>query len=174
MIGGLSVAIVLDSFQGAIIPALVFSCMAPWIHLVSALSGNVAVVTSTVMVRGLATGDLAESRIREAVVRELLIAVLIALILALAVGVAFSVYVEHFAGDWPSGTAEPQRALYALGCAMLASLAWAGLVGGLVPVICQLSRVIDPAIASGPFVTITCDISASAIFLFFIHRFLVA
>ncbi len=55
---------------------------------------------------------------------------------------------------------------------LFASVVWAALVGVLVPNVCRLSKVIDPAIASGPFVTSTIDISASLIFLAFVLYFL--
>ena len=62
------------------------------------------------------------------------------------------------------GYAAP-RVVVALVLGMAGSVAWAGFVGAIVPIVCRLSRRIDPAIASGPFVTITCDVSASIIFL---------
>ena len=59
-----------------------------------------------------------------------------------------------------------------IGCGLAASISWAALVGAAVPVLCRLSGRIDPAIASGPFVTMLCDLSASAIFLTLVLLFL--
>lgn len=169
MLGGIAVATVLDLFKRNILGVELFAAMVIWIHLVSALSGNVAVVTSTVMVRGLATGEVGKHRLRRAVLREFAVSILIAVTLAAGAAAIFWIYSEL--GERSLGAGHPYGtgpALLALSAAMLASLAWAGLVGGIVPVICRLTGRIDPAIASGPFVTITCDISASCIFLLFI------
>ncbi|HLU49864.1 MAG TPA: magnesium transporter [Planctomycetota bacterium] len=168
MIGGFLVATVLDAFKINLIGVHIFAGIIIWAQLVSALSGNVAVVTSTVMVRGLATGVVGPKRLRRAVIRELLVAIILSLAFAVVVSVAFWVY-DRFKdpaeiaargfGTW--------QAIAALGSAIVVSLGWSGLVGGTVPLLCRLLK-IDPAIASGPFVTITCDLSASTIFLLFI------
>jgi Mg/Co/Ni transporter MgtE len=42
----------------------------------------------------------------------------------------------------------------------------------MIPVLCKASGILDPAIASGPFVTMVCDLSASLIFLFLVFALL--
>lgn len=165
MAGGLVVAMILDFLGSRALP-LVFPAMVIWVHLVSALSGNVAVVTSTVLVRGfaLSSADLGLARVRRALGREIVVAGVIALLLALLAAGEIWVY-GHLTGV--EAYLSP-RVIIALFTAMTVSVAWAGLIGALVPTLCHLSRRIDPAIASGPFVTITCDISASLIFLLII------
>lgn len=165
LVGGLVVALTLDFFVENMITPFLFAKMVIWVHLVSALSGNVAVVTSTVLVRGLATGDIALQRLWRALGREALVGLVVAFILAaLAAGEIY--FFAYLTGE--PGYAAP-RVVLALVLAMAASVAWAGLIGAVVPVACRLSRRIDPAIASGPFVTITCDVSASIIFLLIIY-----
>lgn len=166
MVGGLVVAATLDHFANEVIGIFIFSKMVIWVHLVSALSGNVAVVTSTVLVRGLATGFISSQGLVRALVREVLVGVVVAFILA-ALAVAEIYAFSLIAGE--PGYAAP-RVIVALILGMVASIAWAGFVGAVIPVACRLSRRIDPALASGPFVTITCDISASIIFLLIIAR----
>jgi magnesium transporter len=135
----------------------------PIVHLISGLSGNVAVVTSTVFVRGLATGEIYPGRISRAVWQELAIGILIGLVIAGLVGLVLWLF---FRDTYTmGGSALP--VITVVVCGLFASIAWAATIGALVPVVCR--RVgIDPAIASGPFVTITVDISASFIFLFFV------
>jgi magnesium transporter len=164
MLGGLIVATTLDFFANDVIGIVIFSKMVIWVHLVSALSGNVAVVTSTVLVRGLATGYVSAQGLRRALLREVLVGALVAVILATLAGLeiyAFGLLIGE------AGFGAP-RVILALVLGMAASVAWAGLVGAVIPIACRLSRAIDPALASGPFVTITCDISASLIFLLII------
>ncbi len=136
----------------------------PIVHLISGLSGNVAVVTSTVFVRGLATGEIYPGRISRAVWQELLIGILIGMVIAVLVGLVLWLFF------WQRY--DPDIILVVV-CGLFVSIAWAAVIGALVPVICR--RVgIDPAIASGPFVTITVDISASFIFLLFVLKMLAA
>ena len=138
--------------------SLLMLMVLPIVHLISGLSGNVAVVTSTVFVRGLATGEIYPGRISRAVWQELLIGILIGLVIAVLVGLVLSLFFGQ--------RYDPDIILVVV-CGLFASIAWAAVIGALVPVICR--RVgIDPAIASGPFVTITVDISASFIFLLFV------
>ena len=54
----------------------------------------------------------------------------------------------------------------------LISLA-AALIGALIPLLCRLTGMIDPAIASGPFVTMLCDLVASFVFLTLVFFLLV-
>ncbi len=164
-IGGLCVATILNRFGEPLVGSELFLHMIIWVHLVSALSGNVAVVTSTVLVRGLATGEVGLTRFKRVLIREMSVACLIAMILAVCSGV--SMYFFGFFVDEPGYKAG--QVILTLVVAMSVSVTWAGLIGGLVPVVCHISRKIDPAIASGPFVTITCDISASFIFLLIIY-----
>lgn len=144
--------------------SLLMLMVLPIVHLISGLSGNVAVVTSTVFVRGLATGEIYPGRISRAVWQELLIGILIGLVIAVLVGLVLSLFF---------GQRYDPDIILVVACGLFASIAWAAVIGALVPVICR--RVgIDPAIASGPFVTITVDISASFIFLLFVLKMLAA
>ena len=137
---------------------LMLLVLLPIVHLISGLSGNVAVVTSTVFVRGLATGEIYPGRISRAVWQELLIGLVVGLVIAVLVGLILSVFFQ---------TMYESNTIAVVVCGLFVSIAWAAAIGALVPVFCR--RVgIDPAIASGPFVTITVDISASFIFLLFV------
>ena len=156
--GCIGVLMVQEHFKSVIGGTQLMLMVLPIVHLISGLSGNVAVVTSTVFVRGLATGEIYPGRISRAIWQELLIGILIGLVIAVLVGLVLSFF---FGQKYDSDT------VLVVVCGLFASIAWAAVIGALVPVVCR--RVgIDPAIASGPFVTITVDISASFIFLLFV------
>ena len=169
MTGGFGVVLVQNLFRGPMeaIEAGILVMMLPLAHVLSALSGNVAVVASTVLVRGLATQEVGVTRLRKALKREILVAILIPLILAPAAGLTLYV-IGHMAGGHMEIYCRP-LVIRSLMLGMLASVAWAGLIGAVVPIFCILSKIIDPAIASGPFVTVTCDISSSLIFLLIVY-----
>ena len=156
--GCIGVLLVQERFKEIItLPGLMLLVL-PIVHLISGLSGNVAVVTSTVFVRGLATGEICPGRISRAVWQELLIGLLIGLVIAALVGLVLALFFQQKYG---------LETIAVVVCGLFASIAWAAAIGALVPVCCRRLS-IDPAIASGPFVTITVDISASFIFLLFV------
>ncbi len=156
--GCIGVLLVQERFKELItLPGLMLMVL-PIVHLISGLSGNVAVVTSTVFVRGLATGEIYPGRISRAVWQELFIGLLIGLVIAVLVGLVLSLFFQEKYG---------LDIILVVVCGLFASIAWAAVIGALVPVFCRRFG-IDPAIASGPFVTITVDISASFIFLLFV------
>lgn len=165
MVGGLSVFVFKALFDESISPELIAMALAA-IPLLCGLTGNVAVVTSTVIVRGMATGEIAGRRLWRALGHELTVGFLLSLALPLilwGVLVLLGSYLLEGADEYRP------RVIPLVCLALCASVVWGSLVGGLVPVICRLSRVIDPAIASGPFVTMSCDISASFIFLLLVY-----
>ncbi|MBN1441651.1 MAG: magnesium transporter [Planctomycetes bacterium] len=168
MIGGLGVATILDRAGVRSIGTTTFVMMVIWVQLVCALSGNVAVVTSTVLVRALATGEIGVTRLRRAFWRAVFVNGIIAVILALLAGI------EMYLFGWVTGEAgyRSSPVLGSLMLAVVASVTWAGLIGAAIPLVCHLSGKIDPAIASGPFVTVTCDISSSLIFFLIINALL--
>ncbi len=172
MTGAFLVLYVLESFKGAIEDGaddanMLLIMMLPILHLISGLSGNVAVVTSTVFVRAFATGEIGRGRLLRAVFQEVLIGCMIGCIMATFVGLVLAVFPfdDNF-GD--IGVNE----ILVVAAGLCASVTWAGVIGALVPVGCRLTNKIDPAIASGPFVTITVDVSASFIFFLFVVTFL--
>ena len=53
----------------------------------------------------------------------------------------------------------------AVGCAVFAAVAWAAMLGGIVPIACRKLG-IDPAVVAGPFLIALSDVSGSAIYIF--------
>jgi magnesium transporter len=162
LVGGFGVLLVKALFEKDIPPAL-FTAALGIVPLLSGLSGNVAIVTATIMVRGLATGDINVLRAGKAVGREVTVAIVVGLVLAAVVTATLSLIGGREYGEGVG---------LVVGLGLCASVTWAALLGALVPLLCKLSRFVDPAIASGPFVTMACDISASLIFLFLVFAFL--
>jgi magnesium transporter len=160
MIGGLGIVWLLDVFEGAI-PQKTRESAMMCLPLLLGLAGNVAIVSSTILVRGLATGEITRTRLLRALGKELLIAMLIGLILGLIVhygimalgnlGVDSAAGLQDLAGI-------PATALFV-------SVVFVAFLGGIIPILCVYTKRIDPAIASGPFVTMLCDLSVALIFL---------
>lgn len=162
MLGGIGVIVLKGWFKGDI-PDDIFLIAFAYVPLLCGLSGNVAIVSATVMVRGMATGDINLGRAWRAVGREVGVGVLIAIALSALVsfGIAFMNNDEATA-----------RLGWLVGLGLCLSIAWSAFLGAIVPLLCRASGVIDPAIASGPFVTMTCDITATFIYFFLVFALL--
>ncbi len=158
MVGGLGVVFLGRLFEdrGEVLAAVLI-----YLPLLLGLSGNVAIVTSTVIVRGLATGEINLQRLWKAVRQDFLIGTLIGVVVSVVVGLLIAFVVEK---DGDLG--------WALACGLVVSVSCSALIGAMVPIGCRLSGRIDPAIASGPFVTMLCDLTVALIFFYMIEKML--
>jgi magnesium transporter len=143
--GGMVAALSLSGFDAALarVPALAF-----FMPVVAGMGGNVGMQSSTIVVRGLAVGFVEAERVRRLVLREVSLGASLGLIYGLLIGLA-AVYVGQ--------DVDPLRlgAVVMLGTA--GSMTIAAAVGTGVPLILDRFGV-DPAVATGPFVTTSVDV----------------
>jgi magnesium transporter len=116
------------------------------------MGGNAATQTLTVIVRGIALGELTWSNARKALIKEVLVGVGN----GVATGVLAALVVWVFRAD-------PMIGLL-LGAAMIINLFVAGAAGTLIPLGLKAMRV-DPALASTVFITTFTDVAGFASFL---------
>ncbi len=116
-----------------------------FIPLIMAMGGNTGMQSATVVIRGLATGDIKLRDTRQRLIREMSVAFLNGFVISiLLVGVAF--FWLH----------DPKFGLI-VGVAMVAVLFNAAFMGTIIPFL--LKRIgVDPAIATGPFITTSNDV----------------
>lgn len=119
--------------------------------LILSLCGSLGVQSSTILVRGLATGEVEPRRISRILVHEIAIGVLIGVICGGLVGV--------LAGFWQ----QPHLGV-AVGVAIPISTIFASLIGIVIPAMSHRLG-IDPAITAGPLVTSITDIVPLTIYL---------
>ena len=112
--------------------------------LIAAMAGNVGVQSSAIIVQGLANNDVKGS-INSRLIKELLLAALNGFILALFLFVFVWIY------EGKINTA------LAISSSLVIVIIVAGLIGTFVPLFLD-KRGIDPAIATGPFITTSNDI----------------
>lgn len=126
--------------------------LAFYIPVIMALAGNVGIQTSSVVVRGLATGELALFHVGRHVLREMSTSLVIGLAVAVSlVGVSFLVNGNAYLS-------------VVLGVSMLLVVLMASMVGTCTPLL--LHRLgADPAVATGPFITTSNDLFGLAIYL---------
>lgn len=129
-----------------------FKALLYFIPLIGGMAGNVGSQSSTIMVRGFATGEVDPRRPMRVLPGEVAIALCIGLVSGVLVGFAATFW--HADKAWLGlvvGTALP--------CAVVV----AAFAGTLVPFACQAVKV-DPAYASGPFLLTLNDIAAYLIY----------
>jgi magnesium transporter len=142
-------ALVISQFEAAIAQIVALAVLMP---IVASMGGNAGTQSLAVAVRALATRDLGASNAWRVVRREALVGLLNGLVFAVATGVV--------AGLWFG--APGIGAVIAI--AMVLTLLVAAIGGVLVPLALDRAGV-DPAIASGPFVTTITDVVGFFVFL---------
>jgi magnesium transporter len=144
----------------------VFGALIPFVPMIGAMGGNTGVQTSTVVVRGFATGELAGTKLGRALYREGRIALLMAPVCGLVAWAMVQVslpLLKSIEGLDTTGI-DPLRVALAVGFAMCAAILVAAFLGIALPFTFRKLN-IDPAIASGPIVTTTNDIISVSIYL---------
>lgn len=158
--------------QGNMLPVFVMAFV--FAPMIAAISGNAGLQTSTIVVCGLATGDLAALRIGQVFVREVRVALLVAIACGTIGAIITSVLPELVPtqvlaanGDGQTYHLDVQqhvRIVMAFGTAMFSAIMVSTTLGLLLPFVFR--RVgIDPAISSGPLVTTANDSISVAIYL---------
>lgn len=141
LIGGIGAFIIMEGFQEAFSKYAVLFFFTP---LIAAMAGNVGVQSSAIIVQGLANDDLKGS-VNRRLIKEMLLAALNGFILA--------VFLFFFVWLYTGGI---DKAL-AISVSLVAVIIIAGLIGTFVPLFLD-KKGIDPAIATGPFITTSNDI----------------
>ena len=127
------------------------SILAVFIPLIAGMAGNTGTQALAVAVRGIATGEIENEKKIKLIVRE----AGTGLITGAICGVLVSVVVYLWKGELFLG--------FLVGFSILASLFVATLGGALVPLVMHRLK-IDPAVASGPFITTMNDITSILIY----------
>ncbi len=150
--GELLAALVLSSFEAELSRVIAAAFFIP---IIMAMGGNAGIQASSIVVRGLATGELALSRTFRRLSREFMAAVLNGTICsALLFGVVYL-----WIGDTYFGLT--------VGLSLLVVITNATLVGATVPLFLDRMK-IDPALATGPFITTSNDALGLFIYLGFL------
>ncbi len=141
LIGGVGAFVIMEGFQEAFNQYAILFFFTP---LIAAMAGNVGVQSSAIIVQGLANDDIKGS-INRRLLKEMSLATLNGIILAAFLFLFVWIYIG-----------EIDKAI-AISASLVAVIIIAGLIGTFVPLFLD-KRGIDPAIATGPFITTSNDI----------------
>lgn len=152
MIGGLSNSIILGGFENSFASN---PKTALFIPLIGGTGGNVGIQSSAIVVQGLANNTLKEGNIFSQILKESVVSVINASTISLIV----FIYNFFMLGD---------RAITsAVSLSLFTVVIFASIFGTIVPLLLDKMK-IDPALATGPFITISNDIIGMLIYMFMI------
>ena len=148
-VGQLIAAFIIQQFEGTLVQIIALTFFMP---VIMAMGGNSGIQSSIIVIRGLATGEISVESTWRRFFREFRVSLFIGFIF----GVIMLLVVGLWLGNYMMGLI--------IGFALNLVILQATLFGGLIPFL--LKRVdIDPALASGPFITTFNDILGLLIYL---------
>jgi len=149
LFGGIIAAAVINQFESSLEKVLALSFFFP---VIMAMGGSTGTQAATIVVRGLATGDIGLMHIGKRLWMEMRVA----LVNALVCGIILALIVGTWVSDYGLGSV--------VGLALVLIIVNAGVIGSAVPMALKKWNV-DPALATGPFVTTSNDILSLLIYL---------
>lgn len=154
--GQMICAFILSEFEASLQQIIAAAFFIP---IIMAMGGNSGIQSSTIMVRGMATGEIGLYDIRKRLFRELLVSILNGIICGILLFIIISLWFD-----------QPIFGLL-LGSVLVFVILNASFIGAFIPVLLKKINV-DPAIATGPFITTSNDVLGLLIYLGLITIFL--
>lgn len=155
-IGELMSALILSHYEASLNQIIIAAFFIP---IIMAMGGNSGIQTATVMVRGMATGEISTFNINKRLLREFSVSLINGIVCGIFIFITVSIWLQN------------SRFGIILASALLIVIMNASIVGSVVPVVLKKIK-IDPAIATGPFITTSNDVLGLSIYLALITLFL--
>ncbi len=152
LFAGFGSSIILKRFIDHHIVALSF-----FVPIIMAMGGNTGIQSSTLIIRGLAVGSIAEKAVFKLLGRELITGALMGIICGIIIGFWAKIVVG------PGGDIPAIYLAFTVGVSLFSAMMFAAVFGALAPLLLNRMKA-DPAVASGPFVTASNDILALLIY----------
>jgi magnesium transporter len=149
LFGGIASAMMMNNFQESLESVLTLAFFVP---VITAMGGNVGIQSSSIVVRELALGGLSVSQTGGKLLRELKVSI----INGIVIGTVLLIIVTIWQKDVRLGIL--------LGICIFIIICWATIMGAFIPLMLKKAK-IDPALATGPFITTFNDILGIAIYL---------
>jgi magnesium transporter len=154
---GFVTSMILKAFMQRIstLEVLVLSFFVP---IVMGMGGNTGIQSSTLIIRGLAVGSFNEKKLYRLLFREMATGMLMGVICGSVIGLWARFVIGHSVTAFP-----PAFLAFTVGLALFSAMVFAAIFGAFVPLLLNRCK-IDPAVASGPFVSASNDIIALLIY----------
>jgi magnesium transporter len=154
LIGAGLAALVIGLFHHVLEKAIL---LAAFIPIVMATAGNAGIQSSAIAVQGLATGDVWSTDISKRLGKELMVALLNGVVAACVLGVSIMLLSQIY------DLTRPVELASTAALSLVLVIVLATCVGASTPLLLERLK-IDPAIATGPFITTSNDIMGILIF----------
>lgn len=155
LLGGLLVAQVIGIFENQLAKAIELLLFIP---LIAAMGGNVGVQSSAIVVQGLANKSIEFGQIWMKLFKELIVAIVNGLICGIAIFIYGLVFMDSLALS------------YTVSVSLFSVIIIAAMFGTIVPLFLEKIK-IDPALATGPFITTMNDIIGLSVYFLFARLF---
>ncbi len=155
-VGGVMAMVIVTSFEQELSQVI---ALAAFIPIVMGMGGNIATQSSTIIVRGMATGRVNMNALMHVIFKETRVGLLLGVVYGLFLGV-----VSYFFYS------QPQLLGVVVGISIFGSMAMAAMMGTVIPLVLKRFD-FDAAIATGPFVTTSIDI-VGVLMYFYIAKFI--
>jgi len=157
-VGGVGAMFIINSFSYELKQVL---ALASFIPVIAGMGGNIATQSSTIIVRGLATGRVNTNQFFKVVGKEFVVGLVLGSFFGLLLGILafFNYHTPIYLG-------------LVVGLSVFLVMIMAATVGTFVPMILKRFNV-DAAVATGPFITTTIDVLGVSLYFaiakFFLH-----
>jgi len=149
-LGGIMSLLIISAFSHELSQVIALASFMP---IITGMGGNIATQSSTIIVRGIATGRVNINELFRIVFKEMRVGLILGVLYGLLLGV-----VTYF------GFAEPKTLGLVVGLSIFFSMVMAATVGAFIPLILKRFDV-DAAVATGPVVTTMIDMLGVLMYL---------
>ena len=149
LLGGIGAAVVMGAFDDILAKHQILFYFTP---LIAAMAGNVGVQSSAIIVQGLANDDIRGS-VNNRLIKETFLSILNGVILSVILFLFIMISGEEY------------LVALAISISLVIVIIVAGIIGTFIPLFLD-KRGIDPAIATGPFITTSNDIFGILIYFY--------
>ena len=156
MIAGIVISMIIQKMIGLTHVA----GLAAFVPVIMAMGGNTGMQASAITVRGIALGKIELGQLFKISLKEVSVGMLMGGVCGLLAGSMVWFNLTFFIS---TVSVNPIKLAGIVGVSMCAAMTFAALTGTLIPIVLHKMK-IDPALASGPFVTTGNDLSASLIY----------
>ena len=146
-------------------------CLVAFVPVILGMGGNTGMQATAVTIRSIALGEIKFSRLAGIFRREMLVGAIMGTVYGVLIAAVVWINLSYSAKVDPGISLT--RLITVVACSMFSAMTFAALTGTVFPIVLHRLN-IDPAVASGPFVSTGNDLSASLIYLVMCYLMLAA
>jgi len=150
-VGGVCVSMIVTRFEATLAEIIALASFSP---MIAGMGGNVGSQTATIVVRGLATGEIGDGDQGSTIRREVSVGSLLGLFYGVVVGLLAGL-MYHSRHGWKFGAV--------VGLSMALSMSVSSGLASMAPLVMRRFK-IDPATAAGPMTSTTTDLLSNAFY----------